>query len=953
MLKNKLLTVHVNNQAQKHYMEAIFNREAIVNKFPNQHPHMCLAQLRRQFEFEVTLNCAPQIIFDIGAGCRSIKYGLTHVFNNQPILSGADRLRNCKRKTALAIDPFMRLFQCSCPIAECEHIVLTEDDKHNKDKVDPDILLSIDSSYYPTVYDFIVKYLVNNQDKTAYLAFHVFDEAVKHSTITIAGSTEGEYSIYKDNVKMRVYGNPCVYEHKIHPLNDLYWQSAVLKDRIYFTVVKAASFEHSKYLLVQAVYAGDVHCEDGQDTATLHTSSVPETMTKPQDEPKSDVKVTEDKDLINLTTSYDMSLMENGYYYKISNGKSVDYYRVVNGMIEACTLIDGCDNIRTLSQVNYRQVISVVDLSRTVNRLLLKKGELTYQDIVQTYVAVGAGKAFDLKYLNTIVMEAVRSATQVCASAAQVLNSTSLSTLNKFKTNQYRQYLGYWGTIKYYINIIYWKMYHVLPAFMVIMAGLFSCLGLLWLVEKRYNVVNYLTSNMFGHAAGGKEITNPLVSLLDLVLTYFACWIIRLMRKPKQVTRRIKYSCISADNYAEVSEPLMNGYYSIDGKKTPNVTWNHKMDANLTLDQFLKYKCQHIEQDGLLQVVPEIDGAEEPIIYHVCQATNYCAAKRQVTVVPKPNKVYIARFERWFKRIFESEIKPLLEDFNPDVHAWFNHLPAKKQKSVVSVYEAVQNSFALDDQALRAYLDLYDINTSTDYEMFVKSEKQLYSDGKAPKNRCICSPNAFNKLVMGPVCWALEDRFKNFRGYCGGASWADLEAAYKRWYDNGLTVTIQLDGSGFDRTQHQCIKDIVDATIYKYVADSVRHVPRDTFLRFALAKERKVVVAHRENNGKQIVKNDGTFNQVGAVFSGSCDTTLMNTLRMACYNRFVMEDLCNLKFTTDYEVKSKGDDTVTVVRPNIDLHYVMQNYKSVFVYDLPKSEYENCYHGLGDRKSVV
>lgn len=98
---------------------------------------------------------------------------------------------------------------------------------------------------------------------------------------------------------------------------------------------------------------------------------------------------------------------------------------------------------------------------------------------------------------------------------------------------------------------------------------------------------------------------------------------------------------------------------------------------------------------------------------------------------------------------------------------------------------------------------------------------------------------------------------------------------------------------------------------------------------------------------KNKVVNDGSFTQIGAVFSGSCDTTLMNTLRMSLYNRFVLESLCGYTYGVQYELKSKGDDTVTVLQANVSTAYVINNYLRAFVYDIPSSEYAQTYHGLG------
>jgi len=42
--------------------------------------------------------------------------------------------------------------------------------------------------------------------------------------------------------------------------------------------------------------------------------------------------------------------------------------------------------------------------------------------------------------------------------------------------------------------------------------------------------------------------------------------------------------------------------------------------------------------------------------------------------------------------------------------------------------------------------------------------------------------------------------------------------------EEGYTATIQLDGKGFDITQHHEIKEVVDVQIYNYIADNITHV---------------------------------------------------------------------------------------------------------------------------------
>lgn len=955
-LRKKLLVPHANDIRQQEFLHNIFNRKVILNKNRNTHPHMVLAQIRRQFEFEVTLEMFPSTIVDIGAGVRSQLYGLSHVYNIQPILSTADRLRQNKRRRMVKVDPMLARWTCECDFERCTHIAHSAE----SDQFKPDIYLSIDSSYYGNVLDHIT-HLVKIMDAQAFLAFHVFDPSLtgKHDII-VAGTKEGSFEISEDGkqVKMLVNGNPCAYSHPIHELNSMYYHSAVVYKGCFFAVQKVADFGNSKYLLVQCVKADDGIIADYPNvTSTMHNKM------------KEEKQVVEEKqgtdNLTELITEYDLSAMQNGAYYKLSNGKSTTYYRVVNAKLQSATVITQQYDEVKLSTLEYKDLVPVVDLNRVVTKLLLKQGPVNYDDIIGSYICIMSGKNIDMSALTSIVVAAVSQTRKLMENAISIMNSEDINYVNKYKSKEYTYVKSYVDIIYEYINrlFIFIKYKFIIPTVFILIGLLLSyvmykildfiglndfCIDTVKdILQYMYSylefIIQQITPRIYVVAMTNKtNKTNSVV--VDLAATYLTSLFGKETLKflSKHFPRRtIKTSCISKDNYPEVNQPLHNGKY--EGKDT--VEWNLKIPHNLTEEEFLKLNCGE-NKPGLVQVMPELQDAEEPIIYHVCSATNYCAAKRQVTVVPKPDDIMVNRFALWFEKIFENEIEPLVDKFSYSLEDWISHLDCKKQTPMLQIRAITQD--ILDYESFKSKLSLIGEDADTNYEMFVKSEKQLYSDGKAPKNRCICSPNNAHKFVMGPICWKLEHLFSKFKGYCGGASWNDLERVYDSWEARGLGRTIQLDGSGFDRTQHQVLKDIVDKRIYSHISKYVNHVPEEVFLHFAMAETRLVKVKSQLKFRNKISKiSDGCFSQTGAVFSGSCDTTLMNTLRMALYNRFVCEELCKLEWGTEYEVKSKGDDTVTVLNYNIEVDYVLNNYQRVFVYDKKSEEYPNLYHGLG------
>jgi hypothetical protein len=81
---------------------------------------------------------------------------------------------------------------------------------------------------------------------------------------------------------------------------------------------------------------------------------------------------------------------------------------------------------------------------------------------------------------------------------------------------------------------------------------------------------------------------------------------------------------------------------------------------------------------------------------------------------------------------------------------------------------------------------------------------------------------------------------------------------------------------------------------------------------------------------------------LGSVFSGDCDTTLCNTLRMALYNIFINEK-AGLQFGKDYIVISKGDDFTVFYKPYIENEFIRKIYYRYFL--KTANEYE--VYGLG------
>lgn len=382
----------------------------------------------------------------------------------------------------------------------------------------------------------------------------------------------------------------------------MYHRATIQRNGVYYAVEKSADFGSSKYLLVHAVWVGkDLEAEFPNDTDTLHNKVRPRTKSQ-EVEVKPELPY-HTINTIDITANFDTSLLMAGYYYKIENEKTTDVYKVESGTLKAVTLINDDLSRINLDTVHYEAVMSMTDLSKIVTKLLLKKGEITYADVVNAYVSLTAGRPLDLKYVTAIIVHAAASARKVCESAAQVLNCVDIQQINQFKTDNYRLYTGYWQIVKrIFTNLSNKLYYYALPLLSMLVLVTISSIATVYFAQNYQSIINYIAG-----CFGFQQIfvtANPLMVYKDnpgTVIVEFFLWLaifylIRVVYSFKhsvQPIRKIKTSCVSEDNYKEVSQPLMDAEY----KGHPTVTWKHKVDANLTLQQFVSLKCDCIDKD--------------------------------------------------------------------------------------------------------------------------------------------------------------------------------------------------------------------------------------------------------------------------------------------------------------------------------------------------------------------
>ena len=309
-----------------------------------------------------------------------------------------------------------------------------------------------------------------------------------------------------------------------------------------------------------------------------------------------------------------------------------------------------------------------------------------------------------------------------------------------------------------------------------------------------------------------------------------------------------------------------------------------KIPINPTKAEYESYPCGcESSVKYMASMVPT--PINKPYLYNACAKNNFSAVRRLLMKYVEPDPNTLVKFEKFVDKIIVNEISPMLEDFDYDHIKWFNHLQLSKQNEVITYLNHKDNI-------------KYDVLTIPDkveqeYTNFVKTEKQAFSCKcsleqcicEKPKTRCICAPNAYLKYVMGPITLQLEAIFKkNFKGYKVPLTYGDMELELDKYEREGYNVTLQSDGKGFDNTQYQEIKDIVDKKIYRLIRDKVHHVPLDHFDQAFLQGDwRSIIIKYSEDKS---LKSMGKVKVRGKTFSGSLDTTLMNTIRMSLYHRY-------------------------------------------------------------------
>jgi hypothetical protein len=352
-------------------------------------------------------------------------------------------------------------------------------------------------------------------------------------------------------------------------------------------------------------------------------------------------------------------------------------------------------------------------------------------------------------------------------------------------------------------------------------------------------------------------------------------------------------------------------------------------------------KCTCSDRPGFMQLFSYTTPDRDSIIYNNCKRCIFAAAKRQMKSAPTPDANVAREFVQWAKKKIDQLIGDDLADFGYSFNQWYNHLTRSKQKRMDAVHEYLfgndntKDHFSsveeMDPRLLR-------------YEAICKAEIQSL-DGKP---RMVCSIPDLVKYVMGPVCWRLEELFaQKIPTYCGGLNLQQMEDKINHYIDLGFTVVAEGDGSAFDNTQDVLLKEI-DRYIYSLISERIHHVPQELFRHVSQAVYKVMDVITNQDKVRNTIMR---YAVLGTVFSGDCDTTLMNTLRMGFYNWFTNEQ-AGLNLDEHFVCFSKGDDFTVMYNYLVDVEQVKSAYSRYWLAK-PKASgpiYDGCderYFGIG------
>lgn len=405
-------------------------------------------------------------------------------------------------------------------------------------------------------------------------------------------------------------------------------------------------------------------------------------------------------------------------------------------------------------------------------------------------------------------------------------------------------------------------------------------------------------------------------------------------------------------------------YYELVTSETPKSELQVRRQFMQTINniQVKDIHCQCDNKPIFSKIFGNSTIDNDAMAYSSCKHTIFAAAKRQMKSAPTPDEAVAKQFIQYAKNIIDKEIGEDLDHFGYSFTQWYNHLTKPKQDLMDKIVEAIKydKPTMLSENDIKKLVKWQEdmittkgkrkyMSINAEYSGICKVEIQSL-DGKP---RMVCSIPDLIKFVMGAVTWKLEEICSHkLRGYCGGKNLDQMANMINGYIAQGFTRVVEGDGSGFDNTQDVMLKEL-DRYIYQRVEKAVYHTQtaskwKELFRIFSQSYYKTMNIEYIDKNSKK-KKTLMTYSILGTVFSGDCDTTLANTIRMALYNRFTM-DMAGYKYGHDYIAFSKGDDFTVMFNPtHITDTQVEQAYWRYFL-KKPEGDYkqyDNRIYGLG------
>jgi len=388
------------------------------------------------------------------------------------------------------------------------------------------------------------------------------------------------------------------------------------------------------------------------------------------------------------------------------------------------------------------------------------------------------------------------------------------------------------------------------------------------------------------------------------------------------LTLRLHMYRMCLNFYRAQHEYLGVSYLNAHNKITLKKVVSNLLNIYVLQNTYIKHIPCNCSPKILMTIIPQpIEQTDSAIIYNNCIRTTVASFKRQCKFVPMPDPKIMKEYYNFCDLLFEEVYKPCLINFDYSYNQWITKEPLKKQRDLLTKDIQYRREH-VEDKTCKMVV----------HELFCKVEKQE----PGGKNRAIAGVDTFIKLVMGPITWVLEHLFNdNTHFYCGHKNADDYSKIYTDMHKKSF-MAVEGDGSGFDQTQHYWLK-YLDRKIYNYIAENtpIYHLDGSNqaeFFRNISTTAIKKLCANYYAHKKKITLCNSEI--LGTVFSGSTDTTLMNTVRMSSYNLFTLYKFGYLKKEQlkDYVGLHKGDDFVEFLSLNEEQKkQIVEDYYKIWV----------------------